>query len=187
MNVRMLLLLDTLPPDRFFDMDMQTVIQTAANAFILILLGIILTRILYAPVRDFLKERTARIQRQLDEAKDNKATAMELRSRYDHQLKDIDLERTAILDEARKHANQQRELLINQAKDEVRDLKYQAGVEIEAERMRVRDEIYSAIVDISSDMAEKLLLASIDKQAHERLFDESLAELDRALYMPSSL
>ena len=183
MNVFIQTLFSCVPEGRFFGMDMQTVLQTGAYIFSITLVGIVLTRILYNPIRDFLRQRVERITSQLEDARVSKAAASELKAKYDHQLMDIEVERAAILDEARKHAGEQREHILSTAKDEAKDLKDRAGMEIEAERMRIRDEIHSAILDISTEMAEKLLVASIDKKAHERLFDEGLAELERALYM----
>ena len=185
MNHRVLLLFDMppeLPPDRFFGMDLQTLIQAGVNALAVILLCVILTWLLYKPVKNFLRERVERIQNQLNEARESRASASELKARYDRQLKDIDLERAAILEEVRKQAGEQREQILNTAKDEARELKDRAGIEIAAERERIRDEIHSAVIDISSDMAEKLLAAAIDKKAHERLFNEGLEELDRVVF-----
>ena len=175
-------LLDALPAGRIIDFDMQTVIATVANLVPLLLLGLILTKVMYAPVRKILNDRTERIRTQLAEAKEGRVAASELRARYDRQLKDIDLERTAILDEARKQASEQRDMIITLAKDEAKDLKARATTEVEMERERIREEIHSAIIDISSDMAEKLLVATIDKKAHERIFDEGLLELDRVVF-----
>ena len=171
--------------DRMIGFDMQTVYGVAANMVVLIILGIIMYKLLYGPVRKFLNDRTERIRSQLEEAKEGRAAAGELRARYDRQLMDIDLERTAILEEARKHANEQRDHILSTAKDEAKEMKDRAGMEIAAERDRVRDEIHAAVIDISAEMAEKLLAASIDRQAHDRLFADGLAELDRALYVPS--
>ena len=191
MNPQFLFLLESLPrelpPDRFFGIDTQTLIGAGFNASAVVLLSIILTKLLYKPVRGFLRERTLRIQNQLDEARESRTVASELRVKYDHQLKDIDLERTAILEEARKLASEQRAQILSMAKDEAKDIKDRAGTEIAAERERVRDEIHTAIVDISMEMAEKLLAANIDKKAHERLFANGLAELDRALYAPTQV
>jgi len=170
------------PPGRIIDFDMATVISTAANIVPLLILGLILTKLMYAPVRKFLNDRTERIRSQIAEAKEGRAAAGELRARYDRQLKDIDLERAAILDEAKKQASEQREQILTLARNEVKDLKDRAQVEVEMERERIKDEIHSAIIDISSDMAEKLLGAAIDKKAHDRLFDEGLAELDRVVF-----
>jgi len=191
LNPQFLFLLESLPrelpPDRFFGIDTQTLIGAGFNASAVVLLSIILTKLLYKPVRGFLRERTLRIQNQLDEARESRTVASELRVKYDHQLKDIDLERTAILEEARKLASEQRAQILSMAKDEAKDIKDRAGTEIAAERERVRDEIHTAIVDISMEMAEKLLAANIDKKAHERLFANGLAELDRALYAPTQV
>jgi len=178
---KLFFLLET-PPGRIIDFDLATVISTLANLVPLLILGFILTKVMYAPVRKFLNDRTERINSQLNDAKESKATASELRNRYDHQLKEIDLERTSILDEARKQASDQRDIILSTARDEAKDIKNRASMEVEIERDRIRDEIYSALVDISSDIAEKLLMASIDRSAHDRLFREGLLELDRVVF-----
>jgi len=170
------------PPGRIIDFDLATVISTLVNLVPLLLLGFILTKVMYAPVRKFLQDRAERIRNQLDEAKESRVQAGEMRAKYDRQLKDIDLERAAILDEARKQVAQQRDQILSTATSEAKELKARASMEVEMERERIRDEIHSAIIDISSDMAEKLLTASIDKKAHERLFDEGLLELDRVVF-----
>jgi len=174
--------LEALPPGRIIDFDMATVITTVANLVPLLILGIVLTKVLYAPVRKILNDRTERIRSQLDEAREGRAAAGELRAKYDRQLKDIDLERVAILDEARKQATHQREQILSIAKDEAKELKDRANTEVEMERERVREVIHTALIDISSDMAEKLLSAAIDRKAHERLFNEGLEELDRVVF-----
>jgi len=174
-------LLDT-PPGRIIDFDLATVVSTLANLVPLLILGFILTKVMYAPVRKFLNDRTQRINTQLNEAKEGRAAAGELRARYDSQLKGIELERATILDEARKQANDQRAHIIATARDEAKDIKTRANMEVEMERDRIRDEIHSALIDISSDMAEKLLMASVDRRAHDRLFSEGLHELDRVVF-----
>jgi len=191
LNPQFLILLESLPrelpPDRFFGMDTQTLIGAGVNAFAVILLSVVLTWLLYKPVRNFLRQRTERIRNQMDEARESRAAAGELRTKYDHRLKDIDLERTAILEEARKQANEQRSQILSMAKDEAKDLKDRAGVEIAAERERVRDEIHTAVINVSYEMAEKLLAASIDRKAHDRLFADGLAELDKVLFVPTEV
>jgi len=186
LNSQFLILLESvpreLPPDRFFGIDTQTIIGASFNALSVVVLSFILTWLLYKPVRNFLRERTERIQNQVDEARENKTAASELRAKYDHQLKDIDLERTAILEEARKQAGEQRTQILSLAKDEAKELTERAGLEITAERERARDEIHTAVIDVSLEIAEKLLGATIDPKTHARLFADGLKELDRALF-----
>ena len=171
-----------LPPSRIIDFDMATVIATVVNLVPLLILGFILTKLLYSPVRKFLSDRTERVRNQLAEARDGRAAAGELKARYDRQLKDIDLERATILEEARKQAQEQREQILAHAKDEAKDLKDRANMEVALERDRIRDEMHTAVIDISSEMAEKLLGAAIDKKAHDRLFEDGLTELDRVVF-----
>ena len=170
------------PPGRIIDFDLQMVLQILGNMVSVSILGFILTKVLYKPVCNFLNDRTERIRKQLNDAKEGRAAASELRAKYDRQLKDIDVERAAILEEARKLATEQREHILNTAKDEARDLRERANMEVVAERDRIRDELHTAVIDISSGIAEKLLGASIDKNAHDRLFAEGLAELEAVVF-----
>ena len=177
----LMFLLNT-PPGRIIDFDLQTVLQILGNMTAVGILGFILTKLLYKPVCIFLNNRTERIRKQLNDAKEGRAAAGELRAKYDRQLKDIDIERTAILEEARKLAAEQREHILNTAKDEAKELKDRANMEVMAERDRIRDELHTAVIDISSGIAEKLLGVSIDKNAHDRLFAEGLAELEAVVF-----
>ena len=180
---QLLILLDAASqPGWLIEFSWATVRQAITNVVAVGILGVLLTWLLYAPVRKFLSDRTERIRNQLDEAREGRAAASELRAKYDRQLKDIDLERTAILEDARRHAHEQREHIISTAKDEAKELKDKASMEIETERERIRDELHTAVIDISSDIAEKLLAAAIDKKAHDRLFADGLAELERVVF-----
>ena len=177
----MFFLLD-MPAGRIIDFDMATVVSTLANLVPLLILGLILTKVMYAPVRKFLNDRTERVQNQLDEAKAGRVAAGELQAKYSSQLKEIDLERAAILDAAKKQASDQREQILLTAKQEAKSLKDRASIEVEMERERIREDIHTALIDISSDIAEKILVASVDRDAHDRLFSEGLLALDRVVF-----
>jgi len=179
-NQGFLFLLNAEP--RLFGMDQQTFMQLIPHLFNFILLAVLLTFILYKPVRAFLHERADRIAKELDEAEQTRQAALDLKSKYEQQLKDIEMERTVILDDARKQAIERRNRDMTEAKKEIDALKARANAEIEAEKNRVKDQVEQSIVEISSAMAGKLLAASIDVNAHSRLFDEAMAELEATVF-----
>ena len=113
--------------ERLFGVDAQTGIQTLSHLFNFILLALLLTFLLYKPVRAFLHERADRIARELDDAETARAAAHALKAQYDQRLKDVELERTAILDDARKLANERRNRDIAEAKKEIEALKAQVS------------------------------------------------------------
>jgi F-type H+-transporting ATPase subunit b len=172
--------------ERLFGIDEQTAIQILPPLINFILLAIILTFILYKPVLAFLHQRANRIARELDEAEATRNAALELKAQYDQRLKDIEMERTAILDDARKLAAERRNREIAEVKKETDALKARADIEITAEKNRVKDQIEQAIVEISSGMAGKLLAVTIDPAIHNRLFDEAMAELEATVFKPTA-
>ena len=165
-----------------FNLDAQTFIQILPILVNVVALFVLLTYLLYNPVRNFMARRSERIAAQLDEAEATKAAAHVLKDEYEQKLKDIEQERSAILDEARKLAAERRARELADAKKEAEAIKARAMIEIAAERDRVKDQVEQAIVDISAGMAGKLLGANIDTAAHSRLFDEALAELDATVF-----
>jgi F-type H+-transporting ATPase subunit b len=168
--------------ERLFGVDAHTGLQFIPHLINFILLATLLTFILYKPVRAFLHERADRIGKELDEATATRAAANEIKAQYDKKLKEIEIERTAILDDARKLATERRNAEIAEAKKEIEALRTRADVEINAERDRVRDQIERAIVEISAEMAGKLLSVTIDTNMHNRLFDEAMTELEATVF-----
>jgi F-type H+-transporting ATPase subunit b len=180
-----ILLLNAAPEPRLFGMDQQTFLAIVPHLFNFILLAVLLTFILYKPVRAFLHERADSIARELDEAEAARTAALALKDQYEHRLKTIEMERTVILEDARKLAIERRNRDMAETKKEIDALKMRAGQEIAAERDRIQDQVEQAIVEISCEIAGKLLTANVDPAVHKRLFDEALAELDETVFKPA--
>jgi F0F1-type ATP synthase membrane subunit b/b' len=49
----------------------------------------------------------------------------------------------------------------------------------------VKDQVEQAIVEVSCEMAGKLLATTIDPKTHNRLFDEAMAELESTVFKPA--
>jgi F-type H+-transporting ATPase subunit b len=163
---------------RLFGLDGQTLIQIGMNLFNVGLLAFILTKLLYKPVRGFMAKRSEKIKSQLDHAMDESAKATELRLQYEQKLLDIDKSRDEILDEARKQAVENGRVILAEAKAEADALKARAHATVEMEWERAQEEMRLAILNVSAAMAGKMVVASMSKEAHEKLFDETMTELE---------
>jgi F-type H+-transporting ATPase subunit b len=182
MSQGFIFLLNAEPVPRLFDLDMQTFLQIVPHLFNFILLAVLLTFILYKPVRAFLHERADRIAKELEDAEGVRQSAVQLKEQYEQRLKNIEMERTTILDDARKQAMERHNLVMAEAKKDSEALKARAGLEIAAELDRVKDLVEQSIVEISAEMAGKLLKVTIDPAIHIRLFDEAMAELETTVF-----
>ena len=179
-------LLNAQAEERLFGMDAQTALQLIPHLINFIALAIFLTFILYRPVRDFLNERADRIARELDDAEATRVSANKLKAQYEQRLKDIEMERTHILDDARKLAMERRSREIADTKDEITMMKARADLEIAGELARVKEQVERSIIDVSAAMASKLMATKIDTKTHNRLFDEAMAELEATVFKPAS-
>ena len=166
-----------------FALDRQTLISTGINLFNVAILAVVLSKLLYNPVRKFMAARTERIRVQLDEAAREAETASELKTRYEGLLAGIDDQRKEILEEARKTAADTAKRMLAQAKADADAVRVQATAEVELERERVREEMRQVIIGVSAAMTEKLIAASIDDKLRERMFAETVSELEEVKWL----
>lgn len=178
MNPQLLFILTANRYRPLIDMDLQMFVDMLPNLFNFVITATFLTYLLYKPVKRVLKARADRVEGDMKDAALNKATAEELKAKYEQKVREIDVERNAILDEARKTAGEKRDQILESAKAEALDVKARASRDIATELEQTKGAVHQAIIDISTDMAAKLISATIDKNAHDKLFSEALAELE---------
>jgi len=159
-------------------MDMDTIISAGANLINVGILATVLAFLLYRPVRDILRKRTERIQGQLAQAEDEMAKAAELRIQYEQKIEEVHREREEILAEARKHAAETSRRLVADAKKEADALRERTAANIETEWERAEAEMRTAIIEISSELAEKFVTLAINKETHDKLFAKTVAEME---------
>ena len=167
-----------------FSLDAQTFVDMGPNLLNFAILVVIMTYLLYKPVRNILQTRADRVESDINDAALSKKSAEELKAMYEQKVRDIELERGTVLEETRKQANSRRDQILDEAKAEAHDMKDRATRDISAERERVKAEVHQAIIDISADMAAKLVAVTIDKNAHEKLFAEAMKELEATAFRP---
>ena len=175
-------LLSAVPPGRIIDFDLQTVISVVINLFNVAVLAFVLSKLLYKPVRNFMQARSERIRMQFEQADLQEKTAQQLKAEYTQKLADIEKEREEILQAAKKLADENARRMIEGAKTEADAMRERAATEIEIERERVREEMRQAIIEVSAEMTAKLVAVSVDRQLQERLFAETMAELEEVTW-----
>ena len=174
--------LAAMPDPTVFSLNWHTLVSIIIHLFNVGLLAFILSRLLYNPVKNFMANRANRVKEQLQTAEETEAKANELKALYEGKIKEIDKERDNILEEARKLAIERSKLLLAEAKKDADEMKAHAKLVVETERERIKDEIKEAIIDISAAMANKFITLNIDQNTQERLFAESMAEMEHSVF-----
>jgi F-type H+-transporting ATPase subunit b len=163
--------------ERLFDLDFQLLhdaILTAVSVFCLFLL---MSYLLFNPVRDMLKKRRDKIQSDIDTAKKDKEDAGALKSEYEDKLKNADAQVDEILADARKRATANENHIIAEAKEEAARIIKQAQAEAELEKEKARDDIKKEMVQIASLMAGKVVGDRMDVTIQDALVEETLKEV----------
>lgn len=163
--------------NRIFDLDLQLLVDAGIVAISVFVLFFLMSMLLFNPARAFLKKRQQFIQEQLDNAERDEKQAKEFKAEYDGKLKKIDKEAEAIISDARKQALKQETVIVNEAKEEAVKIIDRANKDIELEKSKVQDEMKQEIINVASAMAGRFVKSSMDEQAQNKLFDETLREM----------
>ncbi len=154
-------------------LNLPQLIAQIANFFVLL---VILRLTLYKPILKMLDERKQKIAEGLNAAEIARAEAAAAQANIQDQLlvarkdgQDIvagaQAIATRIQAEAREQSNRDREVSLERAR-----------TEIQLERDRAIAELRGEFADITVSAAEKVINQSLDRQSHQRIIDEALAE-----------
>ena len=177
------LFLTTVPAGRVFALDQQTLINIGIQFFNAGFLAVVLGFLLYKPLQEFMNRRTQKISDQLKDAQEKLTEAEALKTQYEKKLRNIQTERFQILDAARITASERSKHLLEEARQEAAVIRKRAEENISTEKERLKKETKSHIIEISSLMAAKFVTHQMDQDTQNRLFEETMAELEEARWL----
>jgi len=172
--------LTAVPEGQIFGLNTPMVITIAFQLLNATVLAVLLTWLLYKPVRKFLQNRAERIQSQLDRAEQDMTQAATLKDQYEASLDNIEQERVEVLEAAHKQAVEKSRGVLQEGKREADAMRERALQSIQNEQAQVQDSVKDYIIDLSSAMAGKIVAHVIDPEIQDRLFAEALKELEDA-------
>lgn len=163
--------------ERIFDLDPQLIQDAIILAINIFILFILLSYMLFNPVRDMLKKRQDSIQGNIDKALSDRDEAEKMKAMYEDKLKNADKEVDMILSEARKKALKREEQIVEQAKEEAARIIARANEEAELEKKKAADEIKQEMITVASLMAAKVVRNSINAEVQSSLVEETIKEM----------
>jgi F-type H+-transporting ATPase subunit b len=143
-----------------------------------ILLVLLLYKLLYKPVREFMDKRTAEIEAQIRSAEENQKAAEVLRLELEQQVKESRQQARQIIDEATKRAEEIQTQLVAEAKAEAQAVLNRARREIQLEKEKAWAELKQHLGELSVLLASKVINESLDEAQHRRLIAETISQLD---------
>jgi F-type H+-transporting ATPase subunit b len=151
-----------------------TLFIQAVNFLILIAL---LSRFLFTPLKTFLADRAAGIEKALAEAKIAREAAARAQEEHRAQIVATQREAAALRDQAQREVEAERQRLLKASRDEAQRLVDEARAAIEAEVKRARATLREEVVGLSLAAAERLLGRSLTGEDQKRLAEQYVREL----------
>ncbi len=143
------------------------------NFFIVL---VVLRLFLYRPVLNMLDRRAQRVREGLEAADQSKLRADQAEQEVAQQLEEARRQGQALIAQAQEAASRMQEEARGQARRDGEVLLERARNEIQLERDQAIAELRREFAEITVSAAEKVIGQSLDRQAHQRLIDEVLAE-----------
>jgi F-type H+-transporting ATPase subunit b len=154
-------------------LNIPVLVAQLINFFLLLVL---LRLFLYRPILDLLQRRAERIREGLQAAEQSKEQAAAAEQEVAAKLEEARRQAQALLAQAQEAANRVQEEARNQARREGEVLLERARNEIQLERDQAIAELRKEFADLTVLAAEKIIKQSLDREAHRRLIEETLAE-----------
>ena len=146
-----------------------------------VVLLVLLGALAYRPLLNALDSRVESIRESLaaaDRAREEAATS---RSAIEEELNEARREGQRLLDQAREAAERFREEEMGRARQAAEEFSERAQADIARERDAAISEVRAAFGDLAITAAERIIRRSVDRQAHQELIDQVLAEGEQAL------
>jgi len=154
-------------------LNLPLLLAQVINFFIVL---VALRLFLYKPILGMLDRRAERIREGLQAADRSKEQAAEAEQEVARQLGEARHQGQALVAQAQDAANRIQEDARGQARREAESLLERARSEIQLERDQAIAELRKEFADLTVSAAEKVIGQSLDRQGHQRLIEEVLAE-----------
>lgn len=142
-----------------------------------IILFLILKKLLFKPVTEFMENRETEIANQLDGADNLMKEAETLMADYKKKIANAEEEGRQIIRTATQKSEQRASEIIKDAEAQIKELKDKAEKDIERERVKAVNSLKDEIATIAVMAASKVIEKDIDEETHKQLINQFIREV----------
>ncbi|MDX1770363.1 MAG: F0F1 ATP synthase subunit B [Planococcaceae bacterium] len=147
-----------------------------ATLIIFIILMLLLKKFAWGPLMGVMKQREDLIASEIEAAENSRQESQQLLEEQRSLLKEARTEAQAIVENAKKQGDVQREEIITVARAEASRLKESAVREIETEKEKAIAAVREEVVSLSVLAASKVLGKEISEEDNRALIEETIAK-----------
>ena len=142
-----------------------------------IILFLILKKLLFKPVSEFMEKRRAEIEGSIKEAEMKNEEAENYKAQYISKIGHSEEEGRQIIRDAAKRAEERANEIIKSAHKEAEEIKQRANLEIERERKKAINSLKDEIASIAMLAASKVVQEDLNDQKHNTLVRKFIDEV----------
>jgi len=144
---------------------------------IFVLVLVVLGKFAWGPLLAGLQAREAYIRESLETARRDRTEAESRLREYEERLAASRTEATAIIDEGRRDAEAVKRKIEEHAKQESAKMIERARREIDVAATEATRQLYALSAHLATELAARVIGRELDAKDHERLIEESIAEI----------
>ena len=161
----------------FDSLDAYKVIMVAIN---LIILYLVLKKLLFKRVTEFMENRTRSIKESLENAENARTEVAQLKLEYQKLMGEAHEKGEKIVDDARMRALSESEKIMAEARQKSENLLSKAMDDIQQERQQMMKELRNQVAGLALAAASKVMEANMDTEANRVLVDRFIDEAGAA-------
>ncbi|GAA3017298.1 F0F1 ATP synthase subunit B [Tetragenococcus solitarius] len=150
-------------------------IVVVTGSFVILLA--LLKKFAWNAIADMMNKREKKIANDLDSAEQSRTKAQELEKSRQEELSASRSEASDIVKNAKSSGESIRQQIINDAQEEVTQMKEHAQEDISNERQTAWASIKGDVGDLSVQIAEKIIQQELSKEAHEALINQYIESI----------
>ena len=167
--------------DRLFGLDMQLIADTCITALNVFVLFVLLSFLLFNPVRRLMKQRQEKIREELEAADEDKKEAVRYKAEYEDKLRNADQAADQILREAGSRAKEREEAILAQAKEEAEGIRERTKQELVLMEEAMKDKMHREMISVAAAMAGQVSASAL-KEEQDRLIEETMKEMSESTW-----
>ena len=149
------------------------------TAITFIILVLVLKRVAWKPILTALDNRAKGIEDSLNRAEQAKEEAQKILEENQATLSKAEEESKKIIDQSRVYADNLKEQMLKESKDQQQKIIEDASAEIERKKNAAFEELKNQIADISIIADEKIMKENIDADKNKKIVEKYLTEISK--------
>jgi len=145
-------------------------------ALLVIILAVVIGK---SPIKGFFAARSEEIRQKLEDLKKEKEEAERRYREVEKQLKDYESKRKDIIEDFRKEGLSEKEKIINDAKEKVKQIIEQSELTIQQEIESARNRLKQDVIDLAAEKAREILEKEIKEEDEDKLISDFIESVGK--------